>query len=157
MAVLVVSVLGLWFQIQRSAFSMSVDLTLKLDDKFNSDSFRKQRAKSAKSISKSKFKEAEDVFDFFETIGLLVRRGALDKEVAWHSFFHWIHGYWTSSSAYIIEERRKNSSVYKDFALLHEMMCDFEKENNHLTDSEITLSPEDVKEFLDDESKSATA
>ena len=157
LAILVVTIVGLGSQILRSAFSMSVDLTLKLDDKFNSDNLRKQRAKAAKSILKSNFKEAEDVFDFFETVGLLVRRKALDKEVAWHSFFHWIHGYWTSSSSYLVEERRKNPSVYKDFALLHQMMCEFEKKTNHLTDSEIILSLEDLKEFLDDESKSATA
>ena len=157
LAGVIVAILVLWFQIQRSTFSMSVDLTLKLDDRFNSDSFRKQRAKAAKSILKSKFKDAEDVFDFFETLGLLVRRRALDKEIAWNTFFHWIHGYWTTCSTYIIEERRKNSSVYKEFALLHQTMCDFEMKTNHLNDSDIILSPEDLKEFLDDESKSATA
>jgi hypothetical protein len=88
---------------------------------------------------------------------LLVRRKALDKEVAWHSFFHWIHGYWTCSSEYIIEERRNNSSVYKDFVQLHQLMCDYEKDTNHLTDSELILSPDEIREFLDDELKAATA
>lgn len=82
LGVLIITIIGLWYQILRSSFSMSVDLTLKLDDKFNSDSFRKQRAKAAKSILKSKFKEAEDVFDFFEMLGCLFDEKLLIKK--WH-------------------------------------------------------------------------
>jgi hypothetical protein len=36
-------------------------------------------------------------------------------------------------------------------------MCDYEKDTNHLTDSELILSPDEIREFLDDELKAATA
>ena len=155
--VAICGLVGIAIQIHRSRFSLSVELTLKLEDKFNSQSFRKVRAAAAKSIKSGKYHEAEDLFDFFETIGLLVRRKALNKEMVWHTFFHWVHGYWLMSSAYISDMRKANPSTYRDFALLNQQLYDLEKRENISGDSELTWSPNELKQFMLDESKAATA
>ena len=48
---------------------------MKLDDRFNTEDFRQIRSHAAQSLlSSQKLVDAEDVFDFFETVGLLVRQ-----------------------------------------------------------------------------------
>ncbi len=152
LASLIVAILALWFQILKSNFSMSVDLILKLDGNFNHDSFKKLRRIAAKNIIKNNFKEAEDVFDFFETIGLLLRKGALDKEMVWNTFFYWIHHYWIAGSEYITLEQRDDPTTWEDFKYLHEQVIKVEKKRIKASDSELLLSPDDIIGFLKDES-----
>ena len=101
---------------------------------------------------KSNFKEAEDVFDFFETIGLLLRKGALDKEMVWNTFFYWIHRYWITGSEYIADQQRDDPTTWEDFKYLHEQVIKVEKRRTKASDSELLLSSDDIKEFLKDES-----
>jgi len=100
-----VAILALCYQILRSRFSMNLDLVLKLDNKFNSDEFRKLRATIAKSILESGkdqiADDIEDVFDLFETVGYFVRHHALNKKIVWHTFYVWLHGYWSVGNNYI--------------------------------------------------------
>jgi len=152
LASLIVAILALLFQILRSNFSMSVDLILKLDDKFNNDSFKKLRRVAAKNIMKNNFKEAEDVFDFFETLGLLLRKGALDKEMVWNTFFYWIHHYWITGIDYITKEQRDDPPTWEDFEYLHEQVIKVEKKRTKVTDSDLLLSTDDIKKFIKEES-----
>ncbi len=152
LAGVLVAIVGLWFQIQRSRFSMSVELTLKLDDRFNGDDFSQVRSRAAKGILKREYEEAENVFDFFETLGLLVRRGALDTEMVWNTFFYWIHRYWLAGSDYILNEQRIDPSTWADFKLLHDKVVALEKKKTGATDSDLFLSGETIKQFLKQES-----
>ena len=43
-----------------------------------------QRSKAAYDLLAGNSLEAEPILDFFETMALLLRRGALDKEMVWH-------------------------------------------------------------------------
>lgn len=64
--------------------SLSADLALKLDGTFNSNAFRKSRAVAAKSLLRQEeMVESEEVLDFFETIGLFMKSGALNEEIAY--------------------------------------------------------------------------
>jgi hypothetical protein len=152
LAGVIIAIIGLCFQILRSNFSMSVDLTLKLDERFNSDSFKKVRRVAAKNIIKRNFREADEVFDFFETLGLLLRKHALDKEMTWNTFFYWIHRYWIAGSDYIADEQRDDPTTWEDFKYLHEEVIKVEKSRTGASDSDLLLSTEDIKEFLRDES-----
>src|SRR5439155_3815244 len=82
------------FEKQLAAYrlSLSADTALKFDAAFNTPAFKKIRSSAAKALlSHTDETEAEDVFDFFETVGLFVRLGALGEEVAYSLFFHWIN------------------------------------------------------------------
>jgi len=72
--------------------SLSAELALKLGERFNSEGFRKCRFIAASALLRQEgMDEAEDVLDFLESVGLLMRLGALNDEVAYSFFFHWIN------------------------------------------------------------------
>jgi hypothetical protein len=127
-----VAICALIYQIRRSRFSLNVELTLKLEDRFNSSDFEKIRSNAAKSMLKKQFHLAEDVFDFFETLGYLVRRKAVDKEIVWHTFFHWVHGYWSAGAQQITKRRNeeKDQTLWEDFEYLHRLLVELDRRKN---------------------------
>lgn len=96
--------------------SLAADLSMKLDDRFNSDEFREARSKAARALlSRNSLGDVEDVFDFFETVGRLVRTTALTEELAYNFFFHWINLYWVAGQSHIQERRKIAKPVWEDF------------------------------------------
>jgi hypothetical protein len=77
--------------------SLAADLAMKLEDRFDAKGFKEVRSSAANALlSKQNWENAEDIFDFFETLGLLVRTKAVTKELAYNSFFHWVNLYWNA-------------------------------------------------------------
>jgi len=95
------------YQVYLSRFSLGVDLTLRLDERFESPEFQKKRCAAAHAIKRQPGSDIEDVLDFFESIGLLTRRGALDEEFVYSTFFYWLHGYASKCRDLIAEQRRE--------------------------------------------------
>ena len=99
-------------------------------DCFSSEEWLKRRDAAAKSLSKKTYKtptdktsqDADDVLDFFETIGYLLSRGALDEKMVWHTFFHWIMGYCQAAEEYISMKRQREPKVLQDLIDLHHRM-----------------------------------
>jgi hypothetical protein len=153
-AAIVVSVIILYFQLKRSRFSQSVDLILKLEQRFNKDKdvieARRKAAKAFHSNSGSPPSDIEDVLDFFETLGLLVRRKALDKEMVWHTFYYWMHRYWLLSKAYIREKQKSKPTFWKDYVRLEEQLTAIERKKSKLN-TDIDLSKDELDVFLNDE------
>jgi hypothetical protein len=80
---------GIRSQTQSFANSVSADLALKLVRDFQSDENEKKRSRVADAFLKGlRIAETEDLFDEFEKIGLFVRKGLLDADVAYSFFFH---------------------------------------------------------------------
>lgn len=65
------------------------------------------------------FEECQNVMDFFETIGYLVRNGRIDEELAHHSFSYFFEGYYQGAEKLIGSERCKNKDFYKEIEYLH--------------------------------------
>ena len=96
---IIVSILIFAWQAYVAAFRTSVDLVLKLDDQFSDDSFERKRHEVADEYQKSKTITscAEPIFDFFDLVGFLVRKNAIDKSLAWAtplSLGTWLLVYW---------------------------------------------------------------
>ncbi len=148
-----VAVIGLFYQIWRSKFSMNLDLVLKFDDKFNNPDFKKIRLKVSRTIfnkkMKNKFTDAEDVFDFFETVGYLVRHRALNKKIVWSTFYFWVHNYWSYGKDYIINERieEKDKTIWEDFEWLHNELLKIERKETGKQEPEIA-SKEEILDFF---------
>ncbi len=70
--------IAVFFQLRFARFSMGVNLLVKLEGDFESPDFRKRRQAAAQAIGTRDLSDVEDVLDFFETVGLLTRRRALD-------------------------------------------------------------------------------
>ena len=115
-----ISFWGIKRQTESLAKSVSADLCLKLIDRFDSPSMIALRKVAAKALLEESNQESvDDVFDFFETLGLYVRRKMLDSEVAHSMFFHWINLYWHAGKGYINASRRRSVSIYADFERLY--------------------------------------
>lgn len=129
-------------------FSLGVDLTLKLDERFEGKEFQGKRAKAARALrqeNRSIKADAEDVLDFFETLGFLVRRKALDKELVWNTFFYVFYGYCLYAKSHIEAQTEKYPPRYNDLRWLKPRLVDVEECNNG------TLDETEWSEFLNEE------
>jgi hypothetical protein len=97
--------------------------------------------------------EAQEILNFFETIGLLVRRGYLDVEDVWSSFAYWMFNVYGDFRDDIEQEQREDESYYQDFCSLVEMLRKIEKEEGGSDDRP---SREDIIEFWKDELRTMT-
>ena len=143
------------YQVWRARFKQSVDLLFKLEADFFGPAKKAQRAKAATNIEKGQFEEAEPILDFFETIGLLVRRGALDKEMVWHTFFYWIDHYFEASYEYIESRQRIDPVVWKDLVALTATMQNIQRRALKVVRLP-RRTPEDRTAFLAQEKREVT-
>ncbi|MGA7217889.1 MAG: hypothetical protein WBX38_06220 [Candidatus Sulfotelmatobacter sp.] len=115
-------------QIAEYRLTLSAETALKFQTAFDDKTFKKARVKAAQALpNKQGESEAEDVFDFFDTVGLFVRLGALNAEIAHSVFFHWINLYWRAGKHHIGSKQADTAAVWKDFEFLYNRMCEFEK------------------------------
>jgi hypothetical protein len=133
--------------------SLAADLSMKLDDRFNPEDFRKNRSHAAQALlSGQKLVDAEDVFDFFETVGLLVRTGALTKELAYTFFFHWINLYWVAGQGHIQEKRKAAKSLWANFEYLYDIVQQSERmKDADSEDLKLAEQPQRLRILLNEE------
>jgi hypothetical protein len=149
-----VAVYGIWAESKRSRFAMGMDLFLKLEADFDGENMRTKRRAAAKALLHGKeLGDVDDLLDFFEMVGMLVRRGALDDLMVWHNFFYWIRGYCLSSAAYIDESRIEDSTVWADLVKLNKRMMTIEKKERQCSERQLELSDDKITEFLEWEMK----
>ena len=106
------------YQVHRARFNQSVDLLFRLENDFFGPAKRLQRAKACRDLERGIPLESEPILDFFETMALLLRRGALDAEMVWHTFFYWINNYYEILRPYIAERQLRDPLVWQDFGSL---------------------------------------
>jgi hypothetical protein len=101
--------------------------------------------------------DTEDVLDFFETVALLVRKKAIDKKFAWHSFFYWLNGYRSLCKDYIDSAQGApgESPRWKDILWLHKKLLKVERRHggllkcvHDLTEKEAKIA---IEKFLKEE------
>jgi hypothetical protein len=139
--------------VEAARFSFGVTTLRDLLREFNEAPLRRARRLAAAAVTRGEMttepsseyaREAEDVLDFFETIGLLVRRDALDVETVWHTFYPWVEGWWHAAEPLITRTRATRPHVWGDFARLREQLDTLERKGR-LTE------PFDLNAFLRDE------
>jgi hypothetical protein len=138
-------------QAESFALSVSASLSFKLSDHFDSPDFRKLRSKAATAlVTNQDLENADDVFDFFETVGLYVRRRALDEETAHALFFHWVNIYWHAGQDCILRNQKRTVSVWSDFQDLHRTLLEIERKQDR-NSRDINPTPSDITYFLNQE------
>ncbi len=148
----VVAALALIAENQRSRFSTGVDLLLSLDDRFNSEGMRNVRRMAAQEIiGKKPAENVDEVLDFFEMVGLLVHKGALDVWIVWHEFSPWIRRYFYALKDYLDKWRKDDPTVYSDFVTLHEELTRIEMKETGCSRQDDIPSKGALDEFLKDE------
>ena len=97
--------------------------------------------------------EAQSILNFFETIGLLVKRGYLDVNDVWSSFAYWMFYIYADLREDIEQEQRDDGTYYGDFCDLVEQLRGIEKDEGCSDDRP---SREEIRDFWRDESKLLT-
>jgi hypothetical protein len=140
------SALFVWYQAHLLRFSLQVQSLLALDHGFREPDMRKIRHRAAQWLLEKPRKgdgsEVDEVLDFLDSLGLLVKRGGLDPQMVWHSFFYWIDGYRNAARDIIAEEQRKNPRVWEDLEHLYQRLHKVENEKG-------LQRQEDTKAFLE--------
>jgi hypothetical protein len=133
--------------------SLAADLSMKLEDRFSTEGFQQTRSHAAQALlSSQKLVDAEDVFDFFETVGLLVRTGALTKDLAYNSFFHWINLYWVAGQGHIQEKRKVAKSLWENFEYLYGIVQQSERmKDADSEDLKLAEQPQRLRNLLNEE------
>lgn len=119
-------------QSQQSRLSLAADLIDRLDSQFNTEEFKEKRRIAAKALrggnpKKSKMASIEDILDFLERVALLTRKGALDKEMVWNTFFYWFRGYRYSAKDHIEAWQKDDSTYWADFVKVYRQLVEVEK------------------------------
>jgi hypothetical protein len=142
------------FRNSSEAFRLSIgaDLVTGLEEKFDSEVLRRSRRSAASALLKHQnLGDAEDLFDFFEMVGLLSRLGALNDEMVHCMFFHWINAYWTAARDYIVKTREERTSVlWVDFQTVYERTRAIEKAKDP-SSRDLDPSEQDLTEYLKQE------
>jgi len=85
-----------------------------------------------------------DVLDFFEHIGLLVKRGYLSRDDVWDTFSYWMFNIFADARSLIEQKRKEDPTVYSNLVKLIEQMRKIEKAKGGEAD---TPSKEDIEGF----------
>lgn len=95
----------------------------------------------------------QDVIDFFEDIGLSLKKGNLDEEVVWHGLSEAIICYWCICFSYVQTIRGKENSdgadesYYKNFQFLYDRMVYYSIKNK----SNYAYNENELRTFLSEE------
>src|SRR5271157_1037982 len=115
-------------QISEYKLALYAETTLRFEGRFTDPSLKKIRSTAAAALlNKQEEEQAEDVFDFFETVGLFIRLGALTEEIAYSVFFHWVNLYWKAGKHHIGSKQQEAASLWGDFERLYNNMCKIER------------------------------
>jgi hypothetical protein len=90
---------------------------LTFTERFDSPTMQRDRKSLAEHFLSSRPAISERVLDFFEDLGLFLRRDYLDEELVWSTFGFYAVRWWAVCKGYIVEERRSqnDSTLFTDF------------------------------------------
>lgn len=142
------------YQVHRARFNQSVDLLFKLENDFFGPAKRQQRAKACRDLAAGNTLEAEPILDFFETMALLLRRGALDEEMVFHTFFYWLNHYYQVLEPTILERQKTEPLVWQDLTALVAKGQQFQASKLHVS-AIPKLTTEQIAAFLIEEQTEA--
>jgi len=149
------ALLAIWLQNRSEAITRSLDMLLRLEDKFDSDRMKKLRRTAAQGLLDGKFvDEGYYVMDFFEELGLLLRYRAIHLQILFESFYHSPQAYWFSALKYIKEMRASNNELYDNFEYLVERELEYASKKSGVT-SESMMDEAYWKSFIVRETKAS--
>ena len=143
-----VAALALWVQLRSSRFVQGIDLLLRLDDRFNSGDMLVARQRAAKGFLEGTDVYVDPILDFFEMLGMLVRKRAIDDQMVWHSFFFWFNSYWHLATARIAMKRTADHTVWAEAAYLYRRLVILEREQRSCSEDATVPSNDTLSMFL---------
>lgn len=160
-ALAVGTVLMVWLQLKFMRRSLSADVFARLTEKWDSTSMRKRRKHLAQALLTKRPEEVEsrlveDVINFFEDLGTMLRNKYLETETIWHAFSTSIRLYWAGCGEKYVTDMRDRFSdptFYTEFEFLAKKMDSKEARKRRKKLSEVKLSTRAVTVYLNEESR----
>jgi hypothetical protein len=133
-------------QLSQSREAARVQHLLKFVEQFDSEPLKEVRESLANRRLEgiAEPPEMDVILSFFETIGLLVRRGHLDANDVWECFSYWIFNVYSDSREAVERGQKADASCYRDFSALVEKLRGIEEKEGGTC---YPPSREDIKDF----------
>ncbi len=126
---------------QSYKLSVAAEWLLKLDNQFEQLYGARCNAVSSLRHSRDISPAYARLWNFFETLGLLLRLGILDRGMLNVVFGYWIQGYWEASEQFIIRSREREESLWSNFEYLY----------SELQQTRPRMTPDQLNSFLQSE------
>ena len=155
----IVSAIALINQSRQARFAATLDSLWRFDDQLHGPEMRRIRLAAAKGLKQKRdVPEIVDVLNYFEMLGLIFRKGGIDRDAALSNFGYWVIGYWYACQDHIAKDRADDPSAWDEYrgltAVLEKMDL---KRRRKFAAPERALaepsSPQQVGEFLEGEGK----
>lgn len=160
-ATVIVALYAIRQQSKDTHFSLGVQILREYEKEFNSEEMKRSRAALAKEYLKirsgtsldEKFEVYSDPIDFFEAVGILLKRRALDIELVEAYFSYWFTRYWQ-----IVEEdvkkfrnRHNDDSFWKHCDYLHKQFNKFGFKHLEYRELLKDFGESEIRRFLKEE------
>jgi hypothetical protein len=138
--------------------TLGVQAILTLEQRWFDDYLLGVRGRAAQHLLAGKGgSDLGEIFDFFDGVGVLFRRGVLDPEMTWGFFFQPFITFWTKGQNYVRIERAKNHTIWETTGELATALQHFEADRRNRpfgealpTEEEMATILREEKEFLDE-------
>jgi hypothetical protein len=158
---LIVAFVAFLQQTRDTHLSLGVQLLRELEREFDSKEMRKNRSGLAKLYLKQKlgkpmpgssFGDHSELFDFFTTIGLLLKRGVLDVEFVWTSFYYWFVRHWEISEPDIQAWRKQEAdpTYWEECDYLYQQLVRYDAKRRGIPVQR--QGPEELMRFIKEQS-----
>lgn len=116
------AVFSIWVEGRRSRFVHGLDVLMRYTDIYDSEAFRaKRRAVAQALLSDEKLPRNQaildtagaDLLDHFQGLGMLLRRGVLDRDMVYSDYSTQVYYFYTALKPYI--EREREASQEKEY------------------------------------------
>jgi hypothetical protein len=99
--------------------------------------------------------EVWEILDTFDSIGIYVNKGIVDKELAWTTFYYWINAYWFLLHDHVkqLQEYTDGVPYLKNVEDMYNTLTAFAVKNRNLPPETKRCSKEKIQDFIEDEIK----
>jgi hypothetical protein len=137
---------------RRARLSTGVESVWHLSEQWSSSTMLDIRSSAAAGLLAGKpTPDVDGVLSFFEEVGLLVNRGAVDEELAALQFYWPMASYWSASKEYIEKVEHDRPSAWEDVGSLVTRLSTIEAHRRSRPVTDMLPSKEQVQQFLLDE------
>jgi len=137
---------------RRARLNTAVESVWHLSDQWNSSTMLDIRSRAAAGLLAGKpTPDIDDVLSFFQEVGLLVNRGAVDEEFAAMRFYWPMAAYSSASKDYLDTVQRNRPSALDDVGGLVNRLGVAEARRRNRAVTDLLPSKEQVQQFLLDE------
>lgn len=146
---IIVSAVAVVMQSRQSQTTVNIENLNRAIDQWDSTGMQRLRSEAAAALQQQEDGRAiPKVLSFFEQLGYLVSKKALDAESVWTMFSDWILPYWVASEYFTSKERDHDSTYWECFRSLNVAMPEIEARRRKKPAREVTPTPADVAELL---------